>query len=160
MERNGILPNRRLHTLPLETLGLKSRYIAGFGADIRFLLECDSGRKCVLETSGPFFRAKDRCSCGGRLRPDVVWFGESLPPLILDEAFEAAANCDLFFSIGTSQQVYPAARLPLVAREQGAYVIEINPEPTPLSGTADLSLREKAGNALPELFEEFHVAFS
>lgn len=93
-----------------------------------------------------------RCgACGSRLRPDVVWFGESLPAAALRRAQEAAARCDLFLSIGTSAMVYPAAELPFLAASNGATVIEINPEATPLSRHADFVLREKAGIALPAI---------
>ena len=98
------------------------------------------------------------CSCGGRLRPAVVWFGEALPEAELTAAFDAAAHCDLFCAMGTSNQGYPAARLPFAAHSHGAYVIEINPEPTALSEKVDLSIRKPAGIALPQLYEEFHAA--
>ncbi len=100
------------------------------------------------------------CACGGMLRPDVVWFGEDLSMEVLDKAFQTAEECTLFFSIGTSTQVYPAAHLPFAAQQNGAFIIEINPEPTSLSAYADLSLREPAGEILPKLYEEFNAAFS
>ena len=100
------------------------------------------------------------CECGGVLRPAVVWFGESLPLTVLNDAYEATSGCDIFFCIGTSTQVYPAAQLPYEAQKQGAFVIEINPEATPFSTQADLSLREMAGTALPKIYEEFHAALS
>jgi NAD-dependent deacetylase len=102
----------------------------------------------------------NHCVCGGILRPAVVWFGESLPMAVLNEVYEAASTCDIFFSIGTSTQVYPAAQLPYEAQKQGAFVIEINPEATPFSTQAELSLREKAGAVLPKIYEEFHAALS
>lgn len=93
-----------------------------------------------------------RCpQCGGRLRPDVVWFGESLPSGALEEAERAARRCDLFLSIGTSTVVYPAASLPFEALRRGATVVEINPEPTSLSDVAQFTFRAKAGEFLPEL---------
>jgi NAD-dependent deacetylase len=85
------------------------------------------------------------------LRPDVVWFGEALPEGALRRAQEAAAQCDLFLSIGTSTMVYPAAELPFIAGSNGATVVEINPDVTPLSRLADFVLREKAGVALPAI---------
>ena len=90
--------------------------------------------------------------CGGLLRPDVVWFGEILPQLVLQEAFRAAERCELFFTVGTSGLVYPAAGLPLRARECGAYVVEINTEPTELSHRCSERLYGKAGDIVPELF--------
>ncbi|NUQ01884.1 MAG: NAD-dependent protein deacylase, partial [Armatimonadetes bacterium] len=69
-----------------------------------------------------------RCPrCGGLLRPDVVWFGEILPPAALAAASAAAATCDLFFSVGTSAVVYPAAGLALAALQRGVPVVEVNP---------------------------------
>ena len=90
-------------------------------------------------------------NCGAPLRPDVVWFGEMLPPQALEEASEAARGCDLFLSIGTSSLVYPAAALPYEALENGAIVVEVNPGETPLTGRADHVLRGRAGEILPEL---------
>jgi NAD-dependent deacetylase len=93
-----------------------------------------------------------RCvSCGGMIRPDVVWFGEMLPQEIWEEAVEATRRCDLFFSIGTSAAVYPAASLPDLALESGALVVEVNPEPTPLTGRAQEFLQGPSGELLPAL---------
>ena len=92
-----------------------------------------------------------RCSCGGLLRPGVVWFGEALPPDAMQQAARAAAGCDLFLLCGTSAVVYPAASLPERALAAGAKVVEINIEPTPFSDVAHLSLRGKSGEVLPRL---------
>lgn len=94
------------------------------------------------------------CQCGGMLRPDVVWFGEMLPQHVLQEAFGAAERCDIFFSIGTSAVVHPAASLPIVAKQHGAYLIEINPEATPLTAIADESLRGASGEILPVIMKD------
>jgi len=91
------------------------------------------------------------CSCGGMLRPAVVWFGESLPQEEFARAMQAAQAAEVFIVVGTSSVVYPAAALPRVAREYGARVIEVNPEPTDLSRLADASLRGLAGEILPQL---------
>jgi NAD-dependent deacetylase len=90
-------------------------------------------------------------NCGAPLRPDVVWFGEMLPPRALEEASEVTRECDLFLSIGTSSLVYPAAALPYEALENGATLVEINAGETPLTGRADHVLRGRAGEILPEL---------
>jgi len=87
----------------------------------------------------------------GLLRPDVVWFGEMLPEDAITQSWEAAERCDLFLSIGTSAVVYPAAALPQVAQASGAFLVEINPQVTELSGKADLSFREPSGEILPTL---------
>ena len=90
------------------------------------------------------------CSaCDGLLRPNVVWFGESLPREVLDAALAAAGRCGTMLVIGTSALVEPAASLPLVAVRKGAGLVEINPQVTPLSKHAHQVLREPAGEALP-----------
>jgi NAD-dependent deacetylase len=93
-----------------------------------------------------------RCAgCGGMLRPDVVWFGESLPRSALEAAVEAARGCQVFLSIGTSGLVQPAAALAFAAHNKGAVIVEINLEPTPLTEKADFFLQGKSGEVLPEL---------
>jgi NAD-dependent deacetylase len=91
--------------------------------------------------------------CGGLLRPDVVWFGESLPGEILARAVEAVRRCQVFLSIGTSGLVQPAASLAYGARQAGATVVEVNPEPTPLTPDADFYLQGKSGEILPGLVQ-------
>jgi NAD-dependent deacetylase len=99
------------------------------------------------------------CSaCGGRIRPDVVWFGEMLPEDEWEASVRAAESASLFLSIGTSAVVYPAASLPIVAQRQGAYLVEVNPEPTPLTAQADEFLQGQAGTILPLLYEVLHDA--
>lgn len=92
------------------------------------------------------------CECGGMIRPDVVWFGEMLPEEALEASFKEASNAEVYFSIGTSAVVYPAAMLPVEAKRHGAYVIEINLEKTPLTHQVDESYQAKAGELLPELW--------
>ena len=96
-------------------------------------------------------RPNDCMSCGDRLRPDVVLFGETLPPGAFELAFEAAAQCDFCLVVGTSGLVYPAAGLPEIAKQAGAYLCEVNPERTPLSDLCDVALTGKAGELLPQL---------
>ncbi len=99
-----------------------------------------------------------RCrSCGGNLRPGVVWFGEMLPVDALETAIAATEACDVFFSIGTSSLVYPAADLWRRAKNNGAMVIEINKDPTPLTPLADYSFPGKAGEILPELVRQIWI---
>jgi NAD-dependent deacetylase len=90
-------------------------------------------------------------ACSGLLRPDVVWFGEALPRAALEEAVEAARKCELFFSVGTSGVVQPAASLAFAAHNRGAMVVEVNMEPTPLTPKADYFLQGRSGEVLPEL---------
>ncbi|MCR4440139.1 MAG: NAD-dependent deacylase [bacterium] len=95
-----------------------------------------------------------RCACGGLFRPDVVWFGEMLPMNTWEEALAAARRAEVFFSIGTSAVVYPAASLPLESKANGAYVVEVNFEPTPLSAVAHEAIRGKSGEVLPQLIAQ------
>jgi len=91
-----------------------------------------------------------RCETG-RLRPDVVWFGEMLPDDKLTQAVKEVENCDIFLSIGTSSIVYPAAALPRLAKSSGAFLVEVNPVPTELANIADCILEGPSGEILPEL---------
>src|SRR5262249_532008 len=115
-------------------------------------LRCAStfeARKSPLEENPP------RCfSCAGPARPDVVLFAEMLPEGVFERAEEAAARADLFFVIGTSAVVYPAAGLPITAKRSGARVIEVNPEMTDVSFVADITLLGKAGEILPQFLKE------
>lgn len=90
--------------------------------------------------------------CGEAMRPDVVLFGEMLPPGAFEYAAEKARACELCLVVGTSALVYPAASLPEIAASAGAYLVEVNPERTPLTGYCDESLAGRAGEILP-LFE-------
>jgi NAD-dependent deacetylase len=89
--------------------------------------------------------------CGGKLRPGVVWFGEMLPPDAIQNAQTAAAQCDVMLVVGTSAVVQPAASLSSFAQYNGAKIVEINPEATPLSHSADLTIPEEAGTAVPAI---------
>lgn len=89
--------------------------------------------------------------CGGPVRPGVVWFGESLPEAAWSRAATAAASAGVFFCIGTSSLVEPAASLPRLARSSGRSVIQINPEPTSHDEIAQYILRGRAGKVLPAL---------
>jgi NAD-dependent deacetylase len=134
-------------------------------------LHAEAGSRGVLELHGNVRRA--RClacgaredlsrkpsdvrpplceECGSRMRPDVVLFGEMLPVDVWDEAAYAAADSDVCFVVGTSAIVYPAAGLPLAAKRAGAFLVEVNPETTPLSDACDLTLRGPAGELLPQI---------
>jgi NAD-dependent deacetylase len=93
------------------------------------------------------------CACGGLIRPEVVWFGEALPTVAWDRSVDAVTAADVVIVVGTSAVVYPAAGLPELALAKGIPVIEVNPERTPLSDSASISLRETAVTALPSLFQ-------
>jgi NAD-dependent deacetylase len=94
------------------------------------------------------------CGCGGRIRPDVVWFGELLPAGAIEKAFAVSESCDIFFSVGTSGIVQPAASLPSMAKQHGAFVVEVNIEPTEISFIADLHLEGRSGEILPDVVEK------
>jgi NAD-dependent deacetylase len=125
-----------------------------------------AGSREVIELHGNIWRARcvgcgtsysmvkekrpDACfECGDPLRPDVVLFGEMLPPGAFQFAAARASQCELCFVVGTSALVYPAAGVPEIAKAAGAYVVEVNPERTPLSSLCDEVLTGKAGEVLP-----------
>jgi len=135
-------------------------------------LHAAAGSKSVLELHGNIYRNKcidcDRLfefdgnidpseipvcvRCGGKIRPDVVWFGEMLDPEIINSAFSQSEQADVFIAVGTSALVHPAATLPIVAKNNGATLVEINVEKTSLSDLADFHFSGKSGEILPELF--------
>lgn len=104
------------------------------------------------ETWGDDSESVPSCEeCGGLLRPDVVWFGEPLPRDQLERAVEAARGCDVYFSVGTSGVVQPAASLAYAAKNNGAVLVEINAEPTSLTPKTDFAFHGKSGEILPAL---------
>lgn len=114
----------------------------------------DCNRRC--ETSRvDLSRIPPRCSCGGIYRPECVFFGEMIPPQHLLRSRQAAAQCDIMLVIGTSAVVQPAALMPLVAKDAGALVIEINPDRTPLTGSvSDYLIQGKAGEIMTAILTE------
>lgn len=103
-----------------------------------------------FDIRGKIPHSADDCDdCNAKLRPDVVLFGEMLPFGAFEKAENAAQNCDLFFVIGTSALVYPAAGLAEIAKFNGAFLVEINPEQTPMSSFCDETIRGRAGDILP-----------
>ncbi len=119
--------------------------------DVSCWKKCSGSPPRWRDDTAPLARIPPTCPhCNGLIRPDVVWFGETLDPDVLDRA-EAAADCDVFLTIGTSAVVYPAASFVEQARRNGAFTVEINPEATPASSIADLVLRGPAEVVLPEV---------
>ncbi len=115
-----------------------------------YCLDCQAEADATGTDIGPL-----TCeACGGLVRPDVVWFGEMLPEEAIARATQAAALADVYLSVGTSAVVYPAAGLPQIARQSGAYVAEINPEPSDIAWRLDEQVRGRAGDVLPELVEQ------
>ena len=118
-------------------------------------LRCTQEGTITENYDTPMKETPPLCSnCGALLRPHVVWFGESLSPIILQKSIQLSSECDVMFVIGTSAVVQPAASLPFEASEAGAMLVEINPDPTPFSLYADFSIRGKSGKILPLIEEE------
>ena len=132
-----------------------------------------SGSTNVLELHGSIIRIKctvcdftdnitenfeslpPKCKCGGMLRPDVVWFGESLPQNIWQSAIKEASVCDVMVIVGTSLVVSPANTLPVYAKQNGAILIEVNPEKTVMSNDMTLSVQATSVETLPKLLSIF-----
>ena len=127
-----------------------NRRISKLHGDI-WTVRCLGCGKASRNDQVPLTTLPPRCECGGMLRPGVVWFGEMLPQQALEQAYFAAQRAQVFLVLGTSSLVYPAAALPRVALDRGARVIEINLEPTELSSLAQVSLRGKVGELLPQI---------
>jgi NAD-dependent deacetylase len=92
-------------------------------------------------------------SCGGILKSATISFGQQLDPDVIDAAAQAAIDCDVFLTVGTSLTVHPAAGLVDLASQTGARVVVVNAQETPYDGIADLVVREPIGSALPRLVE-------
>lgn len=124
-------------------------------------LRCTRDGESHVDRQVPLAGRPPRCTrCGALLRPGVVWFGERLDPAILDAAATAARQARTMLIIGTSGLVYPAAGLPLLARDAGARLVEVNPEPTPLTPLADESLRGPAAVELPAWWSRHRQALA
>ena len=117
-------------------------------------VKCTKCGLLTMDRSQNMGRLPKCTKCGGLLRPNVVWFGESLDPDILNKAVESARNCELMLVVGTSAIVQPAASLAFKAKAAGAVVAEINIERTPQSGQMDFVLTGPSGKILPMLVED------
>jgi NAD-dependent deacetylase len=116
--------------------------------------------KCTVcnfksEILSEFLQIPPLCKCGNVLRPDVIWFGESLPQEIWQQAVIHASKCDVMIVVGTSLVVSPANTLPIYAKQNNATLIEINPEETIMSSDMDLSIRSTSVAALPKFISIF-----
>lgn len=130
-----------------------SRRVLALHGDI-WRARCTICARYFEERSVPLPELPPSCpECTGRLRPAVVWFGEPLPAGTFERAAEAARDAEVFLVVGTAGAVEPAASLARLARGAGAFVAEINPEPTALSAVASLSLRGPAAELLPKVIE-------
>ncbi|MDL2328529.1 NAD-dependent deacylase [Desulfosarcina sp. OttesenSCG-928-A07] len=122
-----------------------------------FWQRCESCDGRIETTKVDLAEIPPRCRCGGLLRPDCVFFGEMIPEEALARSGEMAATCDVMLVVGTSATVQPASLMPVIARENGAAVIEINTEPTPLtSSIATLSLMGRSSVILSDLVAAVH----
>ena len=119
-----------------------------------WIVRCPSCAAERVDESVPLEPFPPRCPCNAMLRPGVVWFGEALPEDAWEKAARAVASADLCLVVGTSALVQPAASLPLLAKRNGARLVEINPDPTPLSPLVDLVITSKAAEILGRLSEE------
>ena len=117
-------------------------------------MHCDNCLKPFLRQDVSLERIPPLCSCGGPIRPDVIMFGEGIPPQAYARAFDAAQRCDLMLVVGTSASVAPASQLPLVARRNGAHILEINPTPSEMSEwLTEMHIMEPAAAALRNIVE-------
>jgi NAD-dependent deacetylase len=150
------LTNFTLATQNVDSLHLRagSRNVLELHGDLREArcTRCDARR--VLDATGLPLTEIDH-PCGGRFRPNIVWFGESLPPAVWREAQIAAARADMILVVGTSAVVYPAAAL-ATHYNTSAYVVEINPEETAISARVDCILRGRAAEILPSIADAFN----
>ncbi|RJQ70217.1 MAG: NAD-dependent deacylase [Desulfobacteraceae bacterium] len=130
---------------------------AGSGDVIEFhgthaRLRCMSCHQSALWHTVSLEVIPPRCGCGGFLRPDVVMFGELIDTALLQRSQTLAATCDVMLVVGTSATVEPAAYLPVLAKHNSAFIIEINPEPTPLTHRiSDVTLLGPAGEMMDRL---------
>jgi len=113
---------------------------------------------CEFEDDIPssFENLPPKCiKCSNILRPDVVWFGESLSQKVWNQAIIEANSCEIMIIAGTSLVVSPANTLPVYAKENNATLIEVNPEQTQMSSEMDMSLRTTSAKALPSIIKIF-----
>ncbi len=151
-EMEGMFPSFAIVTQNIDNLhwraGSKNVFELHGNIERNYCMKCGRNFANVYVLSSG---AIPTCDCGGMIRPDVVWFGEMLPEDEWRDAERACSLADVLFSVGTSGVVYPAASLPLAAKDSGAFIVEINPEPTPLSSYAHEFLQGKSGEILPAL---------
>lgn len=119
-----------------------------------WMTRCTSCRLIREDRTVPLTILPHCGACGELLRPHIVWFGESLAADDIQRSLDAATSCDCFLIVGTSGLVYPAASFAAMAKQAGAYVIEVNLDPTPQSPLVDVSLQGRAKQLLPLLVVE------
>ena len=153
-EAQNIFPKVSVVTQNIDNLhrraGSKTVYELHGNIERNYCIRC----KTFYNEELDFSTGIPKCKCGGLIRPDVVWFGEFLPEDQFNLSEKAAENGDIFFIIGTSAVVYPAASLIFTAKQSGAYLIEVNIEETEISHFVDKSLFGLSGKILPALIKE------
>jgi NAD-dependent deacetylase len=116
-------------------------------------VRCPRDGRTMMLMDVPLKSIPPCCECGEMLRPDVVWFGESIPSDALQMSYNAMSLCDTLMVVGTSGVVYPVASFPENVKSNGGFVIEVNLEPTPITNVADVSLFGKSGDILPAVVD-------
>lgn len=114
-------------------------------------VRCTQCGKVTANRDVPITILPECVTCSGLLRPHIVWFGESLDPEDLQQSFNALRNCEVLLIIGTSGVVYPAASFGPIAKDNGAFVVELNLDPTPNSDLVDVAIQGRAKDLVPQL---------
>jgi len=148
MEKEGIV--KAIITQNVDNLHAKagSKNIIEFHGNFSKLKCIKCGRKFDMEEEMRI------CGCGGLVKPDMIMFGEEIPKDAIEKSFELAEKCDLILVIGTSCSVYPAAYIPVIAKRNGAKIVEINVEDTEITHLADYVLRGKCSEIISKILEE------
>ncbi len=153
LERKGKL--KAIITQNIDNLHQKagSKTVYEFHGNTRNVVCLDCGRKYSV-TSLDMSNLPPRCECGGLLKPDFVFFGESIPQDVLEASLNETQMADVFLLVGTTGVIYPAGEIPRLAKRNGATIIEINIEPSEYTGSiTDIFIEEKASVALKWLDE-------
>lgn len=156
-EMERIFPNFWLITQNVDGLHRRagSRRLIEIHGNLWFV-RCTREGTVMENYEVPLREIPPRCpNCGALLRPHVVWFGESLDREDLMRAYDLLRACEVLLVVGTSGVVQPVASFPWEAKRSGAYIIEVNVQPTPITEISDLFLQGKSGEILPQLLEAF-----
>ncbi len=116
-------------------------------------LRCQAENQIIMDIKNSKYSSRN-CKCGATLRPNIIWFEDNLDQITLNKAYDIVSECDLFISIGTSGSVFPAAGIPKLAKANGSFCIEINPEDTPMSSAYDIKIRKSASQGLKDIKKE------
>jgi NAD-dependent deacetylase len=160
LEKRGIL--RLVITQNVDSLHQRagSTKVVEFHGNNR-TLRCDACGRSFPRARVSLASLPPRCSCGGALRPDLVFFGEPIPGDAYHQAMAAAEKCDFMLIVGTSASVAPASQLPRLAKQNGAFLLEINPKASELScHLTDFRIAEPAGIALPGILAALDESYN